>query len=311
VAGWAVQQGDWVHLNLPMEAEYAERCFIIETADKQIRSALGPHDANTILQNEGGKIIFEDTRQDREILFPALITRAELEDLKKALGPVNASAQLQQKPTPATGTKINPDHFKLYDYNIHKSLFEQRGKTIISVDPASTANINADYSVIQVWRMIYSKDGDKNSFYLIDQIRQKEGIKATLQYIVRMLQRYPGLKDVVVEKASGGFAILEFLREGLSKEALATIHDFSPATDKISRVEAISAWIEEGYVYIPDPKGAPFNVFDFVDEVRTFPLGKHDDQVDSLSQAILFVNLNNADKPIAHIQMLSKAWKFY
>jgi phage terminase large subunit-like protein len=52
---------------------------------------------------------------------------------------------------------------------------------------------------------------------------------------------------------------------------------------KESRVNAIIGAIESGNVYLPEKK--PFTG-DFVDECAAFPNGKHDDQVDCMSQAL-------------------------
>ena len=57
----------------------------------------------------------------------------------------------------------------------------------------------------------------------------------------------------------------------------------NPEGGKVARANAVSGAIESGNVYLP--RNAPFTG-DFVEECSSFPLGKHDDQVDAMTQAL-------------------------
>jgi predicted phage terminase large subunit-like protein len=59
-----------------------------------------------------------------------------------------------------------------------------------------------------------------------------------------------------------------------------------PEGDKVMRLRAQSATIENGFVYVP--KQAPW-LAEYLLELTTFPKGKHDDQVDSTSQALAWI----------------------
>ncbi len=59
------------------------------------------------------------------------------------------------------------------------------------------------------------------------------------------------------------------------------VRGIKPEGDKEMRMQVQTAAIEAGRVFVP--KAAPW-LLDFQDEVTKFPAGKHDDQVDSLSQ---------------------------
>lgn len=56
-----------------------------------------------------------------------------------------------------------------------------------------------------------------------------------------------------------------------------------PEGDKITRMSIRSAMFEAGQVYLPER--APW-LAEFEAELFSFPLGRHDDQVDSVSQAL-------------------------
>ena len=60
----------------------------------------------------------------------------------------------------------------------------------------------------------------------------------------------------------------------------------APEGDKVMRMSAQSAKIEAGYVLLPER--APW-LQDFRTEILQFPHGRHDDQVDSLSQFLMWI----------------------
>jgi predicted phage terminase large subunit-like protein len=64
----------------------------------------------------------------------------------------------------------------------------------------------------------------------------------------------------------------------------------TPEGGKVSRAPAVSPLIEAGNVYLPHPQIAPW-VNDFIEECAAFPNGRHDDQVDAMTQALLRWNM--------------------
>ena len=69
----------------------------------------------------------------------------------------------------------------------------------------------------------------------------------------------------------------------LVAEGLSVVRGIKPADDKIMRLHAQTATIENGFVHLPT--SAPW-LADFLHELTVFPNGRHDDQVDSTAQAI-------------------------
>ncbi len=61
---------------------------------------------------------------------------------------------------------------------------------------------------------------------------------------------------------------------------------FNPQGDKVTRLHAQSAVIEQGRVHLPER--APW-LDAFLSELAQFPQGKHDDQVDSMSQFLTWI----------------------
>lgn len=88
--------------------------------------------------------------------------------------------------------------------------------------------------------------------------------------------------SVIVEaKASGQPLIDEMRRSGLF------VQDFSPGKgqDKIARMNAVSDMFASGQVWFPETPWANATV----DEILAFPAGEHDDEVDTMTLALMRV----------------------
>ena len=58
---------------------------------------------------------------------------------------------------------------------------------------------------------------------------------------------------------------------------------YKPEGDKIMRLHAQTATIENGFVHLPEEAHW---LADYVSELTAFPASRHDDQVDSTAQAL-------------------------
>jgi phage terminase large subunit-like protein len=81
---------------------------------------------------------------------------------------------------------------------------------------------------------------------------------------------------LIEDKASGTQLIQELIADGCYG-----VTRYQPTTDKIMRMHAQTAMIENGFVSIP--QSAPW-LDEYLHEMTVFPNGKHDDQVDSTAQ---------------------------
>ena len=83
---------------------------------------------------------------------------------------------------------------------------------------------------------------------------------------------------IVIEDKGSGQSLIQELRDlGIHPIAIA------PEGDKITRMSVQSARIEAGHVLIP---GSASWLGEFQREILSFPHGRHDDQIDSVSQAL-------------------------
>ena len=83
---------------------------------------------------------------------------------------------------------------------------------------------------------------------------------------------------LIEDKASGTQLIQELIEQGLH-----AVTRYQPQGDKIMRMHAQTAMIENGFVHLP--KEAVW-LAEYVHELTTFPHGKYDDQVDSTAQML-------------------------
>jgi len=87
---------------------------------------------------------------------------------------------------------------------------------------------------------------------------------------------------LIEDKASGTRLIQELIADGCHG-----VTRYQPTTDKIMRMHAQTAMIENGFVHIPET--APW-LAGYLHEMTVFPNGKHDGQVDSTAQFLDWFN---------------------
>ena len=186
------------------------------------------------------------------------------------------TALFQGHPASQEGNLIKREWWKYYD------VLPRIAETIISVDAAFKDGENNDYVAIQAW----GKTGP--DMYLLDAVKKHLDFPSTLQAIRDMRDKWPAMVVLVEDKANGS-AIIQMLRREITG-----VVAVNPEGGKVARANAVSGAIESGNVYLP--RNASFTG-DFVDECSTFPLGKHDDQVDAMTQALNRFIYTYADLP--------------
>ena len=87
---------------------------------------------------------------------------------------------------------------------------------------------------------------------------------------------------ILVEDKASGQSLIQELRESTRF----AVKPIKVDTDKLSRAYASSPMVEAGKVFLPE--SAPW-LADFLYEMASFPVGVHDDQADSGTQALNYM----------------------
>lgn len=188
---------------------------------------------------------------------------------KRAVGGQAWASLYQQRPSPAEGSIFNRKWWKYY-----KVLPSRFDELIQSWDCAFKDNNDSDFVVGQIWGRIGA------DVYLVDQVRGRMDIVATMNAIRSLSKKYPKASKKLVEDKANGPAVIQML--GRQIPGLIPVN---PEGGKIVRAQAVSPFFESGNVFIPDPDLFPW-VHDYVEEFAVFPNGKNDDMVDSSTQAV-------------------------
>ena len=206
-------------------------------------------------------------RRQGEALHPDREPLETLEHIRRTIGEYNFAGQYQQSPAPLGGGLVKAEWFKRYGANERPESFD---RILQSWDTANKATELSDFSVCTTWGL-KGKD-----FYLLNVLRERLEYPA-LKRAVREQQSLFNANVVLIEdKASGTQLIQELIADGFHR-----VTRYKPECDKIMRLHAQTAAIENGFVHLPE--AAPW-LAEYLHEMTVFPKGKHDDQVDSTAQ---------------------------
>ena len=193
-----------------------------------------------------------------------------LEQIRRTIGEYNFAGQYQQMPLPLGGGLVKAAWFRHYTQDEVPAKFE---RIVQSWDTANKATELSDFSVCSSWG-VHGKN-----LYLLDVLRRRMEYPDLKRAVRAQNERFRPSVVLVEDKASGTQLIQELIREGLY-----AVTRYQPQSDKIMRMHAQTAVIENGFVYIPET--APW-LAAYLHELTTFPKGRHDDQVDSANARLV------------------------
>jgi predicted phage terminase large subunit-like protein len=227
-------------------------------------------------------------------------------DIRRSVGTYAWNALFQQRPQPSSGSIFNTDWWRYWrpgDWDDPAEFFDRR---ITTWDCAFKGADDSDFVVGGEWGV---RGADR---YLLRLVRRRMTFTATVAemkdfimgpvvdhpdperasdlpegYAVReehgaWVVRGPhsGVHEHVVEDKANGTAVIDTLRQEVPG-----MIPWSPGQDsKEGRARAVSPTVEAGNVYLPAlAEWLP----DYLGEMRSFPNGTNDDQVDMTSMALL------------------------
>jgi predicted phage terminase large subunit-like protein len=246
LVGHLLEQGGWTELSLPAIAEVEQ--VVPLGSERYYHRKVG------------------------ELLHPEREPAWALENLKRTMGSVDFAAQYQQQPVPPGGNLIKWAWFRVYEKPPMRDVGDH---TIVSWDTAMSAGELSDYSACVV---LHLKGEDA---FILDVVRERLDYPDLRRKIIDLHRRwrnYTNSYALLIEDKGSGMSLIQDLKgEGIRAIPM------KPTMDKVMRMNGHLARIEAGCVHLP--RLASW-LDDFRKELMEFPSGKHDDQVDALSQAL-------------------------
>jgi predicted phage terminase large subunit-like protein len=229
--------------------------------------AIAETDERHVVETPFGRRTFE--RRTGEALHPERESLETLGRIRASLGEYNFAGQYQQNPAPAGGGMIKEAWFRRFRAEELPSSFDQ---VVQSWDTANKPTELADYSVCTTWGL------EGPNFYLLNVLRKKLTYPELKRAVFEQSEMFEPTVILIEDKASGTQLIQELIEGGLSHVAR-----YKPDGDKIMRLHAQSATIENGFVHLPE---TAHWLSQYLSELIMFPNARHDDQVDSTAQAL-------------------------
>ena len=231
-------------------------------------------------------ILNESTAEEKS-LWPEKWPLEELQRTRAAIDPKYWSAQYQQNPTADASAIIKREYWKTWEE-------EEPPKCdyiLMSVDTAHDTKTTADYSACTTWGVFYveATEGPLAGKQVAN-IIMLDAFKDRMEFPELKAVMYKHWKEwqpdtFLIEKKAAGAPLIQELRQmGIP------VQEYSPSrgrtgvsNDKVSRVNAIADLFASGIVWAPDRRWAK----EVIEECAAFPVGEHDDYVDTVAQSLL------------------------
>lgn len=296
-----VEKGEenWVHLRIPMRYE------------------AGYKYSTVVLPQYDSDEPWDDPRsRDGELMWPERFGEAEVRKLENGLGPYMAAGRLQQRPAPKGGGILHRswwqpwDHVEAQKYGLEWK--ERRREyppfelVIGSLDTAYGEKEENDFNALTIWGIFLDTKGNRRALLaygwtkqlpLNGEVlaqnkgeekevfieRQKQAWGLT-EWIADTCRRYK-VQRLLIENKTRGVDVANELRRLYARYDWG-IQLVNPVKDKVSRAHAVVPLFTDGSIYAPDDRLWCISI---INNCAIFPKGKHDDDVDSVTQALLWM----------------------
>ena len=246
--------------------KYEHLCLPAEYEGIRFQSSIGFRDPRTTI----GELLWIDR-------FGA----AEIQSMKNTLSELGVAGQLQQRPSTIAGNIFKKEWF----INRYENM-DIIGRWI-SADTSQSIKASADPNAIIV--------GELRSDYrlFIREVSNKRLEFTDLQEEVeRLATRYKYmLKGIIIESKSSGISLQQSIMRTSPEWMREIIVPWPPKGDKVQRFYQSAIWCGKDCVYLPPPNENFPWLLEFEQELFTVPNSRHDDQADSFSQLITYLEL--------------------
>ena len=235
--------------------------------------------------------ILNEGTDNEKSLWPEQWALSALKATKASIDPRYWNAQYMQQPTSDNSAVISRKMWRIWepedppvcDYIIQ------------SWDTAHEIKTNSDYSACTTWGVFYNEEErDAAQIILLDAFKDRMTFPELKQVALKHYKEWQPDAFIVEKKSAGAPLIQEFRAMGIP----AWETNPSRGNDKMVRLNAIADLFASGMVWAPDTRWAR----EVIEEVAAFPVGEHDDFVDTTSQALMrfrqggFISLDSDEK---------------
>jgi predicted phage terminase large subunit-like protein len=184
-------------------------------------------------------------------------------------------AQYQQNPTAAEAAIIKRDWIRWWEKDDPPKI----DFMVQAFDTALTTKERSDFSVCHTWGVFESEEDGTQNVILLNKVKGKDECPELKAMAHEQYKIWEPDSVIVEAKASGQPLIDEMRRSGIF------VQDFSPGKgqDKIARLNAVADMFASGHVWFPENAWAAATV----EEILAFPAGEHDDEVDTMTLALM------------------------
>ena len=242
--------------------------------------------------------VFNENQSDEKALWPQFWSLNELVALRSELPASKWMAQYQQNPTSEEGALVKRDWWQIWD----KESPPQCEFVIQSWDTAFLKTHRSDYSACTTWGVFYipNEDGETTAnIILLDAYKERLEFPELKKVAHKMYLETQPDAFIVEGKATGMPLIFELRAMGIP------VSEFTPSrgNDKVARVNSVADLFASGMVWCPETRFAE----EVMDEFAAFPVGEHDDLVDSSTQALIrfrkggFIRLSSDEPEEVHM----------
>ena len=239
---------------------------------------------------------YDPRKVEGELLWPEMFGHESVEELKTLLGAYGTAGQLAQSPSPAGGGILKTDCFRLWPASKSLPDLFWVGQ---SLDTAFTEKTTGDPTAFTCWGIFeYEK---RRHVLLLDCWQEQLGYpKLKERVIADWGARYGGEKDnvmkpsrrpdiIIIENKGSGQSLIQDLRQ-----SNIPVTPYNPGrADKVARAHMVAPLLESGCVWVLESNknaGKPRTwAQPFLDQCERFPMGAHDDYVDTFTQMMIYL----------------------
>jgi predicted phage terminase large subunit-like protein len=318
----------WTSLMLPMEYDIRRHCITSIgwedprglDDDGSSLFEVDPDSGAAIPRDAEAEAILE--KREGALMWPERFGPKEVNSLKRNLGPYLASGRLQQSPAPKSGGILRRDWWMLLEPEAGNK-FPPTTNRICSVDGAFSERTDGDFSAFTIWGITRDPKTGRNQACLMsawhghlplhgdlvprmehevkapgdrpellkrkDQLyKSRAGEKFGLVEKVRAECLRLDVDRLLIEAKGPGISVAQEFWRLYSHDGI-MVEMVNPKADKVARAHACVPLFANELIWAPAKDWAEM----VINEATVFPRGKHDDLVDSTTQALLWYRQSN------------------